>query len=292
MLKLFFPNWIVGVAKDTEKDKIGRLAATGELVHHHLDWWNSSIWIHHPPFIVIRQDKKIVAGLACPEYPPHVSWIRFFGAAKGRFANSAWTLMWSEVKKYLLDESVKFVHAIPIDTRFRALLENNGGMIINTVVNLSWDATRSTNREDLPWVNIRDMNGNELAQIADLDRACFEDIWQNTHDELVTAFRQAYFATVIEINGNLIGYQITTLSTSGCHLARLAVEPGYQGRGVGKMLLNHLISNLEMKGIRYLTVNTQEDNLRSLALYHKAGFSLTGSKFPVYRISVTGAPSS
>jgi len=44
---------------------------------------------------------------------------------------------------------------------------------------------------------------------------------------------------------------------------------------------------LNDKGVTRLTVNTQSDNLASLALYEKMGFTVTGEKFPVYCYQVS-----
>ncbi|MFN3492474.1 MAG: GNAT family N-acetyltransferase, partial [Anaerolineales bacterium] len=65
------------------------------------------------------------------------------------------------------------------------------------------------------------------------------------------------------------------------HLARLAVRPEAQGRGVASALVSHLIQNLNSNQNGNLSVNTQEDNFASLALYKKLGFSKTGEYFPV-----------
>ena len=48
------------------------------------------------------------------------------------------------------------------------------------------------------------------------------------------------------------------------------------------MIVTDLIRRLKKKGVARLTVNTQSDNLSSLALYDKMGFVVTGEKFPVY----------
>jgi ribosomal protein S18 acetylase RimI-like enzyme len=79
----------------------------------------------------------------------------------------------------------------------------------------------------------------------------------------------------------MIGYQLSTQNPLGAHLARLAVRPEAQGRGVGFALVSHLIESLGAGQLNRLSVNTQADNTASLALYKKLGFVLTGERFPV-----------
>jgi ribosomal protein S18 acetylase RimI-like enzyme len=68
----------------------------------------------------------------------------------------------------------------------------------------------------------------------------------------------------------------------GGHLARLAVLPAYQGRGVGYALVNDLLRQFVFRGIFRVTVNTQADNHASLRLYENMGFQRTGESYPVY----------
>jgi ribosomal-protein-alanine N-acetyltransferase len=93
-------------------------------------------------------------------------------------------------------------------------------------------------------------------------------------------------ATVAEADGQILGYQLSTRNPLGAHLARLAVRPEMQGRGLGRALIADLIQQAERHGMYHLTVNTQSDNLSSLALYKKIGFSETGERYPVYQLQV------
>ena len=125
-------------------------------------------------------------------------------------------------------------------------------------------------------------NFSDLPDVAKLDAAAFAPLWQNPLDALEKALPQATSATVVEDVQGLIGYQISTANPFGAHLARLAVRPDAQRRGLGSMIVTDLIRRLKKKGVARLTVNTQSDNLSSLALYDKMGFVVTGEKFPVY----------
>jgi len=65
-------------------------------------------------------------------------------------------------------------------------------------------------------------------------------------------------------------------------LARLAVNPQQQGRGLGYLLVQNLLNQAHDAGLYRLTVNTQNDNNASLALYQKIGFHLTGERYTVF----------
>jgi ribosomal protein S18 acetylase RimI-like enzyme len=56
-----------------------------------------------------------------------------------------------------------------------------------------------------------------------------------------------------------------------------------QGKGVGYLLVHELLSQFISQGVQRVTVNTQKSNINSLALYAKAGFSVTGESYQVYQ---------
>ena len=92
-----------------------------------------------------------------------------------------------------------------------------------------------------------------------------------------------------ETQTGIVGYQLSTGSGQRAHLARLAVHPALQGRGVGRALLTDLFSKLDQNGIYKLSVNTQSDNVVSLAMYQRMGFIRTGEQYPVYVLDVPAA---
>ena len=110
----------------------------------------------------------------------------------------------------------------------------------------------------------------------------FTPLWQNSVACLEYAFRQSVIATVVELDGEINAYQVSTTTQSGGHLARLAVHPDFQGRGLGYAIVCDLLKRFEDRGTFHVTVNTQHNNLASLALYQRSGFRLTGEIYPVY----------
>jgi ribosomal protein S18 acetylase RimI-like enzyme len=55
---------------------------------------------------------------------------------------------------------------------------------------------------------------------------------------------------------------------------------------VGRALVHGLFSSLVNNGIYKLSVNTQSDNIVSLRLYQRLGFSRTGEQYPVFAYDV------
>jgi ribosomal protein S18 acetylase RimI-like enzyme len=128
----------------------------------------------------------------------------------------------------------------------------------------------------------------DLPAVADVDASAFELLWQNTYPVLERAYPQAVWPTVAEMEGQLIGYQLSTRNPLGVHLARLAVRPAMQGNGLGYALVADLAEQAGGHGINHLTVNTQSDNGISLTLYQHLGFRETSERYQVYELHLLG----
>jgi ribosomal-protein-alanine N-acetyltransferase len=106
-------------------------------------------------------------------------------------------------------------------------------------------------------------------------------------EALTVTFQNAPLARVAQTGLRIIGYELCTETFQGWHLARLAVDPDYQGHGVGQALVVDLLESNQRRGARTLTVNTQVENAVSLRLYRSLGFGPGGEVIPVYSMGFT-----
>jgi ribosomal protein S18 acetylase RimI-like enzyme len=206
-----------------------------------------------------------------------------FAAADGIPFASAWEELWSVAKSELSSSDRQICSAvIPLQNWFQKLVEKSAFTCTHNVVVLAWKGGVFASPRDNSTKQIRSMVPGDLPAVEIIDNQAFTLLWRHSQSSLSMALSQAAIATVVSFSGELVGYQISTWTTGGAHLARLAVKPQYQGVGIGYMLLQDLLTRLGQRGVQYVTVNTQHDNLVSLALYKKAGFKPTGETYPVY----------
>jgi ribosomal protein S18 acetylase RimI-like enzyme len=266
-----------------DRQQLANLIHFENNVHRHLDWRAPLDWIGFSPFLVYENRSTLLAVLACPPDPPQVSWIRLFATAFNLPVVRAWDSLWSVATDDLRGSTeADWVAALSLWPWFGGILENAGFFIDNQVVMLHWEKGNliPDNKSQDVWIRL--MNYDDLEFVHAVDAAAFSPLWQNSLPSLELAYRQAYIATVAESQDKLVGYQISTATPLGGHLARLAVLPEYQGQGIGRALLHDLLDQFKRRGAQRVTVNTQSDNLASLHLYQKSGFTLTGEEFPVY----------
>jgi ribosomal protein S18 acetylase RimI-like enzyme len=274
----------------SDRHKLANLIHFELHVHRHLDWRPPLDWLGNEPFLIAEEYGNPLAALACPPDPPSVAWIRLFAFTSRIPQQAAWDILWPEAQNQLTLRSQTInVAAIPLHAWFEDLLVANGFEEINRVIMLAWHPQKDFPEDKTTDFNIRPMNLDDLAAVEAIDAAAFGSVWQNSLGSLEIAFRQASVATVVEEEGCLIAYQISTATPMGGHLARLAVRPEYQGNGIGKALVRDMLSQFYRRGAQTVSVNTQEDNHASISLYQKAGFNLTGEEYPLYQFPAFNA---
>jgi ribosomal protein S18 acetylase RimI-like enzyme len=258
-------------------------------VHRHMDWHAPLEWLGRDPFLVIDIDGKVIAALACPPDLPQVAWIRLFAVSREMSPRNAWQQLWSASLQSLDSSSDLIVAVLPLYEWLITLLKNSGFIHTQDVILMMNDLKELPQAPPPNPGCIRSMKASDIPEVTRVDRAAFDQMWGNSQDMLAIAYNQAEFATVAEIDGVVIGYQISTSTSMGGHLARLAVLPDFWGRGVGYGLVFHLIQQYIRRGTRRLTVNTQGDNDASIKLYSRAGFYATGESYPVYSYKVSSS---
>ena len=79
---------------------------------------------------------------------------------------------------------------------------------------------------------------------------------------------------VCEEEGKVVGYVTArpNRETRIGGIPNLAVLPGHQGRGIGKALIAKAVEYLKAGGMRYVRIETIEQNETATALYPKLGF--------------------
>jgi ribosomal protein S18 acetylase RimI-like enzyme len=83
-----------------------------------------------------------------------------------------------------------------------------------------------------------------------------------------------FVATDPAADGKVVGYVTTRLFPEGKlgQIPNLAVDPAYQGKGVGRALLDHAINFFRSRGMQAAKIETLEQNARGQSLYPSMGF--------------------
>lgn len=81
---------------------------------------------------------------------------------------------------------------------------------------------------------------------------------------------------------SIAGFAGLWLMTDEAHITTIAVDPIYQGRGIGELLLLGLIDRAKQIGARWLTLEVRMSNQVAQKLYHKYTFKEKGVRRRYY----------
>ncbi len=278
-------NSMVRSADLNDHQQLSNLIFFETRLHRHLDWRSPLEWLGDPYYWALEEGRQITAALACPPEVDGIAWVRLFVYTGHWSPENAWDLLWGTAKEVIMRAGGATVAAIAMQPWFQKILDESGFENHQQIVMLEW-RSQTWPSSSAEGVQIRTMTEADIPAVTRVDNAAFEPLWHNSFETLQRAFSQALIATVAESREGIIGYQLTTGHGQRAHLARLAVHPSTQGRGIGRVLLSDLFAYLMRTGTTRLSVNTQSDNKVSLKLYKNMGFTRTGEEYPVYTFEV------
>lgn len=120
---------------------------------------------------------------------------------------------------------------------------------------------------------------NQISSLQPGDLAAAYAIEQRSHafpwSEKTFASNQGdrYFNLRLDVDGDMAAFAITQVVLDEATLFNIAVNPDYQRRGLGRALLEHLISELESRAVTTLWLEVRASNQAAIALYERLGFN-------------------
>ena len=269
--------------------------AVGDLIFHsyqlhtHLDWFEAIDWLHRfeVPARLAWQDDQLAGVMAISHPLNGAAWLRLVAINEIASTQTVMTALWQSLIPEIRQLPATSLSVLISRNWIKKYLRPLNFYFVEDVVTMERHH-RARPPQIMPGsTRIRPIQADDLSAITALDQAAFSTPWQMTHNEIRAAQRMAAQATVAELHNQIVGYQISTIYDDGAHLARLAVDPTFQGRGVGSTLLHDLLAYFSHRNVQSVTVNTQASNIRSQQLYRRFGFRRNGYDLPVWMLDLT-----
>lgn len=120
-----------------------------------------------------------------------------------------------------------------------------------------------------------------IAGVAALERACFSCPWS---EKSLRAELENPLAVwlVAERDGEFAGYIGAQAVMDEADVMDLAVVPQFRRLGVGRALVTALVSALDARGVKRLTLEVRASNAAAAQLYASLGFSRAGVRRNYY----------
>lgn len=276
--------------------------AVNRRVFDRLDWWYAREWAASDAFLAVgRKGELVAAMLAAPVLlddinrlataRSDVAWLRWCAIRNGVSATplarrmveiSAAALRRAGARRLMcVVEPAQWLTPYLRDAGFRRVDE----VVTLVLRRADWHPGFLTQHLDIRLADVSDMPA-----VLAVDHRAFEPQWRMSMQAFARAWDVVSLLLVAEWGGQAAGYVMATRFDDEAHIARLAVAPEQQGRGIGSALLRRALSVLlEDRAVQSVTLNTQAGNTASLALYHRFGFRAARPRLRVLSLDLERA---
>jgi ribosomal protein S18 acetylase RimI-like enzyme len=123
---------------------------------------------------------------------------------------------------------------------------------------------------------IRDGKSSDRDFVAELARRVFSE-YGDYEDILPSCLGDARFHTLIgECEQRSVGFCMLSIGDGVGEVVAVAVDPPWQGRGIGRRLMQEIAADSRGMGIRVLVLQTAVGNLPAQGLFRRLGFEESG----------------
>jgi ribosomal-protein-alanine N-acetyltransferase len=138
-------------------------------------------------------------------------------------------------------------------------------------------------------VRIRPAAERDLDDVAGIERAVFNDPWsRRSFVDLVDA-RSVIFSVAVDETDAVVGYAVVLVHGPEAELANIAVARLAQQRGIGRQLLDDVMSQAQRHGATEIFLEVRESNAGAIHLYSQTGFKGVGRRARYYARPVEDA---
>lgn len=118
-------------------------------------------------------------------------------------------------------------------------------------------------------IEIRPLRRGEASEVARIESEVYAYPW--TLGNFIDSLNAGHSCWACTVNGELAGYAVVLIGANEAHLLNISIAGEWQGRGLGSLLLRHLMAVARPDaGIMFLEVRPSNGNAQRL--YEREGF--------------------
>ncbi len=262
----------IRACSDLPSSNLVRFLNATNLSFNNLDWFSPDERFIEAGCFAAIEEQHIKALMAATPESSGTAWLRFFHAERDGEHARYFDALLSQAKTALQEIGAQSLFSLAPYDWLQRLLEGEGFLPADKIVTLHFNCSEIKSSTADPGLIIREMTNRDMAAVEAIDVAAFEPAWRLHRASLLKTYHRSAWHSVALQEGEVVGYQMSTSAFDSAHLARLAVDPRWQGKGVGHRLVEDMLETFSSIGVTTFSVNTQASNIRSLSLYHSLGF--------------------
>lgn len=123
---------------------------------------------------------------------------------------------------------------------------------------------------------VRPLKPRDLDRIMAIELAAYPVPW--TRGIFEDCLRVGYDCWGLQVEGYLVGYSVQSGAAGEAHLLNLCVDPAWQRRGFGDLLLDNVLRIARGSHCRSVFLEVRPSNTAAIALYERRGFREIGRR--------------
>jgi len=124
------------------------------------------------------------------------------------------------------------------------------------------------------------MNADDIPAVMAIEKSVHLAPW--TEGIFRDCLRVAYHCEVLENDGEVLGYIVLSVTAGEAHLFNVCVHGDYQGKGLGRALVNRAIEVARIREADSMFLEVRPSNRNALHLYDAMGFNEVGVRKDYY----------
>ena len=105
-----------------------------------------------------------------------------------------------------------------------------------------------------------------------------------TEKNFLDCLRKDYYCLVQEVNDEVSGFAIQTISTDESHLLNIGIKEEFRNKGLGLELLDQIVYASKSMGSKKIFLEVRVSNEPAIGLYIKSGFKRVSVRKNYYRL--------
>ncbi len=126
----------------------------------------------------------------------------------------------------------------------------------------------------------RPMVEEDLPAILEIERAAYQFPWTET--VFRDCLRVGYCCWIMESDDDMVAHGVMSIAAGESHILNLCVHPESQNIGMGREMLDHLLSIARQHRAENVFLEVRPSNEGAISLYSKAGFDEVGMRSNYY----------
>jgi [ribosomal protein S18]-alanine N-acetyltransferase len=122
-----------------------------------------------------------------------------------------------------------------------------------------------------PKTGLRPMQFDDLDQVMEIEPKIYLHPW--SRGNFADSLNAGYSCWVYELEDKFIGYAVMMMVLDEAHVLNISIAGEYQGRGLGRTLLQNLIEVARRRGAQTMFLEVRPSNLTARGLYDSMGFN-------------------